>query len=269
MLWVLNLFTSVLATLLLLLLVRSAADRLEPASGPQRGRGRPRRPDLPFATLFFSHALSTALVFAGFAVLFGRSPRPRRVAAAGSARGPLRSRRALGLDRGGCSRPLRDRPDTRAVVRPRSSRRAASSSIAAVRLQHLGFRQSASHRRTRTTGANTPISTRRRSRVGRDFPGALLLARPPDACARPRRRPRRLCAALSPRKPRRGARVLRRAVRWSCTSPGPARSAGLGPPRYLTPIMPVRVAAGGARSASLAAHDAVRPPRSHASRRSP
>ena len=83
-LWFLNLFTSVAATLALLLLVRGAANRLEPGLGAATavvvGLGALT---LAFATLFFSHALSTALVFAGFAVLVGQSATLRRVAASG------------------------------------------------------------------------------------------------------------------------------------------------------------------------------------------
>jgi hypothetical protein len=83
-LWFLNLSTSVLATLALLLLVRSAADRLEPGFGSATavvlGLGALT---LPFATLFFSHALSTALVFASFAVLVARDPTKGRLAASG------------------------------------------------------------------------------------------------------------------------------------------------------------------------------------------
>ena len=83
-LWFLNLFTSVVATLALLLLLRGAADRLEPGFGAATavivGLGALT---LAFATLFFSHALSTALVFAGFAVLVGQSATTRRIAGSG------------------------------------------------------------------------------------------------------------------------------------------------------------------------------------------
>ena len=50
--------------------MRSVAERFEPGFGSATavivGLGAVT---LPFATLFFSHALSTALVFAGFALL--------------------------------------------------------------------------------------------------------------------------------------------------------------------------------------------------------
>jgi hypothetical protein len=83
-LWFLNLFTSVAATLALLLLLRSTADRLEPGFGTMTavlvGLGALT---LPFATLFFSHALSTALVFGSFAVLVARSLTSRTLIGAG------------------------------------------------------------------------------------------------------------------------------------------------------------------------------------------
>lgn len=83
-LWFLNLFTSVVATFALLLLLRSAADRLEPGFGTVTavvvGLGALT---LPFATLFFSHALSTALVFGSFALLVARSLTRGRLFGAG------------------------------------------------------------------------------------------------------------------------------------------------------------------------------------------
>lgn len=71
MLWALGLFGVVLPALLLLLLVRSVAHDLEPGFGTLAavllGVGTLFT---PFATLFFSHALSALLVFATFAVLW-------------------------------------------------------------------------------------------------------------------------------------------------------------------------------------------------------
>jgi hypothetical protein len=67
---VLNLGTSVLASIALLFLVRAAVERIEPGLGIAvaviLGLGALT---LPFATLFFSHALGTALAFAAFATL--------------------------------------------------------------------------------------------------------------------------------------------------------------------------------------------------------
>lgn len=88
-LWVLHAFTSALATFVLLLLVRDLAERIEPGYGSTTavvlGLGALT---LPFATLFFSHALSTALAFAGFWVLWRERERERPrlalVAAAGA-----------------------------------------------------------------------------------------------------------------------------------------------------------------------------------------
>jgi hypothetical protein len=85
-LWVLTLFTSVLATAVLLLLVRDLAERIAPGYGLVTavvlGLGALT---LPFATLFFSHALGTTLAFAAFWVLWRERERPRLalVAAAG------------------------------------------------------------------------------------------------------------------------------------------------------------------------------------------
>ncbi|MDQ5821336.1 MAG: hypothetical protein M3540_07850, partial [Actinomycetota bacterium] len=71
MLWALGLFGVVLPSLLLLLLVRWVADELAPGFGTVAavllGTGTLLT---PFATLFFSHALSALLVFATFAILF-------------------------------------------------------------------------------------------------------------------------------------------------------------------------------------------------------
>lgn len=91
MLWALGLVGCVLPAVLLLALVRWAADRIEPGFGTAAavaiGLGTLI---LPFATLFFSHALSAFLVFAAFAVLLlerEREPSMRLVAAAGLAIG--------------------------------------------------------------------------------------------------------------------------------------------------------------------------------------
>ena len=72
-LWFLNLFTNVVATIVLLLLVRDLAERVEPGHGAATavilGLGALT---LPFATLFFSHALGTTLIFASFWLLWRR-----------------------------------------------------------------------------------------------------------------------------------------------------------------------------------------------------
>ena len=85
--WEVNLFGAVLPALLLLLLVRSAVERVVPGLGGATavllGAGTML---LPFATLFFDHALSAALGFAAFVLLLGERHGPRRtglVAAAG------------------------------------------------------------------------------------------------------------------------------------------------------------------------------------------
>jgi hypothetical protein len=88
-LWALGLAGCVLPALVLLLLVRRVADTLEPGLGVAAavalGLGTLL---LPFATLFFAHALSAALGFAAFAVVWLERRRPGRmqigaVAAAG------------------------------------------------------------------------------------------------------------------------------------------------------------------------------------------
>lgn len=77
--WALGLLGSVLPALLLLLLVRAIADRIEPGFGTAAavtlGLGTLV---MPFATLFFSHVLSALLAFAAFALLWlEREGRPR------------------------------------------------------------------------------------------------------------------------------------------------------------------------------------------------
>ena len=91
MLWALGLVGCVLPAALLLGLVRWAADRVEPGFGTVAavaiGLGTLI---LPFATLFFSHALSAFLVFAAFSLLLLEregEPRVGLVAAAGLAIG--------------------------------------------------------------------------------------------------------------------------------------------------------------------------------------
>jgi hypothetical protein len=70
-LWVLNVLTSVLATAALLLLIRDLAQRIAPGYGSATavivGLGALT---LPFATLFFAHALGTALIFGAFWALW-------------------------------------------------------------------------------------------------------------------------------------------------------------------------------------------------------
>ena len=86
--WFLNLFTSVLATVALLFALRAVAERFEPGFGSATavivGLGALT---LPFATLFFSHALSAGLVFVSFALLVRRDVAPWRLVAAGIALG--------------------------------------------------------------------------------------------------------------------------------------------------------------------------------------
>lgn len=86
-LWVLSLLTAALATAVLLVAVRSIGERIEPGFGTVTavalGLGALT---LPFATLFFSHALGTVLAFGSFWVLWRERdgfPRMRLVAAAG------------------------------------------------------------------------------------------------------------------------------------------------------------------------------------------
>ena len=82
MLWALGLIGTVLPATALVLLVRRVAERVESGFGTvaaiTMGLGTLL---LPFATLFFAHALSACLVFAAFAVLFfERQGRPRHSA---------------------------------------------------------------------------------------------------------------------------------------------------------------------------------------------
>ncbi len=87
MLWALGLIGTVLPATALVLLVRRVAEAVEPGFGTiaavAMGLGTLL---LPFATMFFAHALSACLVFAAFTILFverrGR-PRPALLLAAG------------------------------------------------------------------------------------------------------------------------------------------------------------------------------------------
>jgi len=71
LLWGLGLFTVVVPALLLLVLVRSVTERLEPGMGTLAavsvGLGTLL---LPFSTMFFAHVLSALLAFAAFALLW-------------------------------------------------------------------------------------------------------------------------------------------------------------------------------------------------------
>ena len=85
--WVLTLFAAVIPAVLLLIGVRRIADRLEPGYGTAAAITLGLCTILMvFAAEFFSHAISTALGFAAFAVLFAERrgpPRPWLIAAAG------------------------------------------------------------------------------------------------------------------------------------------------------------------------------------------
>ena len=71
MLWALGIWSVVLPAALLLLLVRSLAERVEPGYGTAAAATLGLATlVLPFATLFFAHMLSTLLVFAAFAILW-------------------------------------------------------------------------------------------------------------------------------------------------------------------------------------------------------
>ncbi|MDX6582152.1 MAG: hypothetical protein QOI10_1336 [Solirubrobacterales bacterium] len=85
--WALTLLAAVLPSILLLLMVRRIADRLEPGYGTAAAITLGLCTILMiFAAEFFSHAISTTLAFAAFAILFAERrgpPRPWLVAAAG------------------------------------------------------------------------------------------------------------------------------------------------------------------------------------------
>jgi hypothetical protein len=87
--WLLGVWAAALPAFLLLLLVRSVAERIEPGLGTTAavtvGLGTLL---MPFATLLFAHVLAATLIFGSFTVLFGERGRrggPRRwaLAAAG------------------------------------------------------------------------------------------------------------------------------------------------------------------------------------------
>jgi acid phosphatase family membrane protein YuiD len=86
-LWALGLWSVVLPTLLLVLVVRERAERLQPGFGTATAVTLGMATlVLPYGTLFLSHALSALLVFAAFALLWRERegpPRPRLVAVAG------------------------------------------------------------------------------------------------------------------------------------------------------------------------------------------
>src|SRR3954470_6324830 len=85
--WVLGLFGNVLPTLGLMLLVRWAADRVEPGYGTAAAITLGLATMiLPFSTLYFSHVLAALLGFAAFALLMRERdgpPKRRLVALAG------------------------------------------------------------------------------------------------------------------------------------------------------------------------------------------
>jgi hypothetical protein len=85
-LWVLGLVGVVLPAAILLLLVRWAADRIEPGFGTAAavalGVGTLV---LPYATMFFSHALSATLAFGAFALLLRERDGPSRPILVGAA----------------------------------------------------------------------------------------------------------------------------------------------------------------------------------------
>jgi hypothetical protein len=80
MVWSLGLVAVVLPAFILLLLVRSVAERVEPGYGTAAavalGAGTLI---LPFSTLFFSHVMSAMLAFAAFAVLWRERAGPERL----------------------------------------------------------------------------------------------------------------------------------------------------------------------------------------------
>lgn len=86
MLWALGLVGAVLPALVLLLLVRTVAERIEPGYGTAAavalGAGTLI---LPFASLFFSHVLSAMLAFAAFTVLWRERAGPPRLWLVGAA----------------------------------------------------------------------------------------------------------------------------------------------------------------------------------------
>ncbi len=86
--WVLGLFGNVLPALVLMLLVRWVAERLEPGYGTATavtlGLGTMV---LPFSTLYFSHVLAAMLAFAAFALLFRERAGPQRLLFLGLAGG--------------------------------------------------------------------------------------------------------------------------------------------------------------------------------------
>ncbi len=88
-LWLLTLWTAVTSAVLLILLVRRVADRLEPGSGLFAALGLAvASMVLPFSTLLFSHITGALLVFAAFALLLRNRDSERR-AAMGLAAGAL------------------------------------------------------------------------------------------------------------------------------------------------------------------------------------
>lgn len=84
--WALGLIAVVLPAFVLLLLVRSVAERIEPGYGTAAavalGAGTLI---LPFSTLFFSHVMTAMLVFAAFALLWRERAGPPRLLFVGAA----------------------------------------------------------------------------------------------------------------------------------------------------------------------------------------
>jgi hypothetical protein len=82
--WWLTLWTVTLPAAILLLLVRFVGERLEPGYGTAAALTLGiATPLLPFATLYYAHALSALLLFAAFTLLWRDRERPRLALAAG------------------------------------------------------------------------------------------------------------------------------------------------------------------------------------------
>ena len=150
--WQIGLWAVVLPGVLLLVLVRGLADRVEPGTGVAvavvLGLGTLV---LPFSTLLFAHVPAALLAFASFAVLFRR----RSAVLAGACAGLAVATDLPLLVIAG--RAARVRVAPRLEVRARSARRRG----AALRLRHLGVRKPVPPRR------RAPRSTRARAASSR------------------------------------------------------------------------------------------------------
>ena len=253
--WEVGLFGATLPAIVLLLLVRSVAERLVPGYGTAAalvvGTGCLFA---VLATMFFAHVLSTCLGFAAFAVLFHARRGPPRLASGRGGRSPGRIRRRRGVPAAivaaviGLYAVLGTRPcsaSCRLCRRSRRRRRAAS------RLQHVGVRLTDDLAYTNAViqpgsnghavvGANALDSSAWAYRACVRRGSSCSRGTDSSCCRRSWLLPRwGRVARWTGTVPKRRRRRCRRLLSCSTTRRTTSRSAALPPgPRFLVPAVP-------------------------------